>query len=320
MPTRLAIALTVVCALHCGGDVIIPLPGDAGTPADTLLAGDSVVDATPDTADAAGAVVAAFCGNWQRCSPVSFNGMFASMNDCLAFVASTEGNEVSLPGLTPDELTAIIDQDNTEACKAYTPSHPTGTLPNGSSCQLGVQCASGECDTGNGTCGTCTGGAAGSACATNLDCAVPTVCVYGVCGAPQPNGATCVDGNYTQCQSGYCARGVGAGLQPGVSVCQDNPSAGAGASCLATYECALGLVCNRAGVCAQPVYVATGQPCTLDSICIGGYCDSTFTVCTAYTAPGSPCTANTQCRTSCMYVGSGGDTGVCDIPFVTTCN
>jgi hypothetical protein len=309
MKPSLVIALTLVCALDCGGDVIIPLPADTGW--DVQAPGDTN-PRPPDEINAAN------CTFLQRCNPSWYNNWFLSMDDCLAYGSSSYGNPSRLPGVTQSEINAIVAWANTGSCATLNSYRPTGSLPIDGTCDQGLQCASGMCNTGIVGCGYCIGDALGEACTFYADCAAPNACLAGFCEPLQANGAACADGS--QCQSGYCAPGFG--TYPSLDgVCQDPPALPAGASCNGSFDdCAVGLECNSAAVCAQPVYVAIGQPCTQESICNGGYCDPATTICTAYTAPGSPCTSSIQCRSQCVPTTDGGTAGVCDVPAFMSCN
>jgi hypothetical protein len=98
-----------------------------------------------------------------------------------------------------------------------------GTFPLGAACEdLDVVCQSGNC---TGTCApprpcfdvSCDAGqycdsalnvcapmnADGAACAANIECTSPSVCVAGACGAPLPEGTPCASDN--ECTSGVCS-------------------------------------------------------------------------------------------------------------------
>jgi hypothetical protein len=330
MKSPLAIALALVCALHCGGDVIITQNGDAATDAnvfsdsaietalDTHATGDSAGDATESTPDAATDIYAANCTSLQRCDPLDYNQLFTSMNDCLAFTTSYIANMYSLPGVTPDELAATLAALNNANCNAGGSFYVAGTLPNGAACIDAIQCASGQCSSNGLACGTCVGAAIGAACTTSYECAGNVYCVGGTCQPGLANGMPC--DNTTPCQSSYCGPATSDAGTLGVYICQDPPPPPTEGAPCPQGVCAIGLYCNANSLCAQPVYVKAGQPCDFTTFCAGGYCDNNTNVCTAYLPPGSPCDANSGCRYQCALVNDGGLTGFCDVPWVTSCN
>ncbi len=193
--------------------------------------------------------------------------------------------------------------------------------------------AGGKCLSDNGcqaglTCGpnnTCTAGlAAGSKCNVTDQCAAGLACLGGVCATAAADGQVCVSdvcasGHYCvpgppqqvcrpkvganepcnmpdSCQAGlYCDFSVG-------SLCEPIPTVG---EACPSFQCAPGLSCDAASVCATPP--GDGQPCLKGATpdCAAGLnCDAATMTCKPAGGAGSPCpTGNCGSGTVCNWSG-----------------
>lgn len=193
--------------------------------------------------------------------------------------------------------------------------------------------AGGKCLSDNGcqaglTCGpnnTCTAGlAAGSKCNVTDQCAAGLACPGGVCATAAADGQVCVSdvcasGHYCvpgppqqvcrpkvganepcnmpdSCQAGlYCDFSVG-------SLCEPIPTVG---EACPSFQCAPGLSCDAASVCATPP--GDGQPCLKGATpdCAAGLnCDAATMTCKPAGGAGSPCpTGNCGSGTVCNWSG-----------------
>jgi hypothetical protein len=191
----------------------------------------------------------------------------------------------------------------------------TGTVANGGSCYLDVDCSTGWCNSTASTCpGTCQafaqlgGSCATVSCGPGLTCdGTPRTCKAesaasgpcpcqaglwcddavspGTCKVPQTSGA-CATSNAGQCAIGYACVGTPS------TTCQS--TVGLGGDCTASDTlCGLGYSCDAAThKCVS--WPKLGEACGSSSsnmMCIASYCDVVVTnVCVAYKQVGAPCT------------------------------
>jgi hypothetical protein len=220
---------------------------------------------------------------------------------------------------SPTQAAACSAALGTVTCALFNSSTPpacdsvlTGTVANGASCYLDVDCSTGWCNSTFSLCpGTCQPFALlNQSCATvpcgpGLACDGTNTCktesaangpcpcqaglwcddaaLPGTCRVPQTSGA-CLPANFDQCAVGYACVGTPS------ATCQS--LVGLGGDCTAADElCGIGYSCDTASKkCVS--WPKVGEACSdAKPICIGGYCDFAATQrCLAYKKIGDACT------------------------------
>lgn len=245
----------------------------------------------------------AYAGFYQRCLPSSA----AALNNARPRFIQLCTNALAAPGA--GDLGATFSRCSgviaSAACgdEINCDEDIVGTLPEGSACLEGYQCASGGCDGKNGVCGKCIALAAvGDTCSTSKPCVKNAECVFdsatGTCRATTiaKEGESCdfsASETTVKCDSGLRCNSEAGKLvcrKPGAAsaacessddcqsdlVCKDKVcGAGTplGGDCANFTGCARGLVCGTDNKCAQFTLVGTGQPCDLLARgCLKGRC------------------------------------------------
>jgi hypothetical protein len=235
-----------------------------------------------------------------------------------------------------EKLSAIpcdqSDQDIPECVAAF--QEAKGTLPDGSPCVLGAQCASGSCSGGgldpdDFSCGTCRPPAqVGEPCDPDR-CTSDATCVStngsaGTCEALVNDGESCAEKYYCRRESSCdqttktCTRDPGEGGACGTGGLSTNCAASlncidnvcsmprvAGEACSETDNCVRGLFCDSATkVCTEKTVISVGDPCTspeTEKCEEGAYCERGK--CTRFLAPGASCVKGGIACTVYHYCG-----------------
>lgn len=213
-----------------------------------------------------------------------------------------------LPGTNGVTCTASDQCHNVGTCDPSTGACSNPAKPNGTTCNDGNLCTTGD------TCqsGICTGTAV--VCTATSQCHNPGTCntSNGVCSAstPKPNGSACDDGSLcTQtdtCQAGSCTGG-----NPVVCTaqdqCHDAGTCNTGTGVCTNPSKPNGTLCNDANLCTQ-LDTCQGGTCTgaspvvctpLDQCHIAGTCNpATGTCSNPNSANGTPCNDGSLCTQS----------------------
>jgi hypothetical protein len=242
---------------------------------------------------ACGGGPSAACGNYfdqlvaqeQKCDPgvqidPSLKTNFENVCDALGRAPGTN----NLAG----QIDACANQLSNSACGASVNCKIAGSLPDGSACGTGVQCAGSLCDNTTQvpnselTCGKCAsylavGATCGTANTGQCDPAI-SACNGGKCVALAQQGQDCTT---TPCANGLTCDQTAKTCQPPpplptkgatcqfvcaspykciAQVCAD--AVQAGGACPTGLECASNLTCNpQTKTCVQPTLAPAGQPC-----------------------------------------------------------
>ena len=278
--------------------------GNGGTGGSATTGGTGAVGGPSEWAVACSQSARVTCQRWMACSPhlaevvLPANCETSLSVECLIVAR--------LPGvaITPSEYSACVEEFERLSCEdwlyggAFTGCQTPGTLPDGSLCSSGLQCASGECsaELGCGTCGT--NALVGEnckdrACANGLECTLDGVCTEArylgdACDIDSPcvKALNCVDGvcakkgvEGTSCAGDSLACDIVQGLRCGeTNLCEPIATPGIGEACFGI--CAAGAACTGTGRCAAAA--SEGQACVFDELgnalcdrtleCINGVC------------------------------------------------
>lgn len=226
---------------------------------------------------------------------------------------------LGLPGSTrtADEVEACASALEPEECGVIAELLPActpkaGTLATNTACNVGAQCASGNCELraeGKG-CGVCKDPAAeGEGCsAENPACAAGTFCV----GEPNASRMTCKRVSYVA--AGASCNGFDAQCRPGF-ICAAIDGAApvciqaldVGKECRDDAHCAKGTYCSqRLAQCTKRG--AAGEACDSTQPCGDGLgCDRESQTCAALTfaEPGESCGGSVACREGICGQGTG---------------
>ena len=261
------------------------------------------------------ASLVAACGEWrsatvargQRCSVVLDDQAYLDGFDALcARVLSAPGAQADLQRFAAcaEKVRALacdVSTDTVKECDVLRSAK--GTLPDGSPCAIGLQCASGSCADGRVDitrmkCGTCQPTAAvGESCAAKR-CADDAICSQSgdappICKPALAVGTACSTGDYCG-REGYCDFS-------GTETCRANPReneicATTTGTTSSTLNCAGELRCI--GDVCKPAR-ALGDACTEDSECDRGLaCSSTTGKCVS-TRVGLGGACGAEAKTSC---------------------
>ncbi len=212
--------------------------------------------------------VEAACERQVRCG--AYASMEACRNDVRAFLdnilASVEAGRINYDeGKARDCLDAFAgascdrSAENAREEPAACGDTFTGTVPDGGTCYIGLDCVSGSCDVADCGQACCSG-----TCAATL----AEVAIGGTC-----NNTTgpCVRGSFCDAQTTTCValRAIGG-------------------ACTSSSQCTYGAYCGEAGTCADAPN--RGDACP-DGVCadLGDRCSSTTTTCVALGRLGEAC-------------------------------
>src|SRR6185369_5678940 len=158
--------------------------------------------------------------------------------------------------------------DLAETCDGVSDTCPAdGFVSNGTSCNDGNLCTSGDQCSG----GSCAGSSVpdGTSCTDDNTCTTADQCSSGVCGgASRPNGAPCDDGN-TCTTFDFCLVGFCVSNSP-----LDGPSCNDGNSCTTGDHCVNGS-CDAAALRPDGTSCVSANDCVSGGQCAAGICDST---------------------------------------------
>ncbi len=285
-----------------------------------------------------------YCGRILACEPglLPIFG-FATVADCASYylpgcndqlTAPYTGDTAALVQQCGDQLAALSCADFVEGAVAPACLPRGGTIPNGGSCSINWQCATGRCfvsaNLTNGVrdCGTCVpvvplgqtcdpNSLLGSACADGLVCAVTTVGgTTPVCAKSVAIGAACAD--LAVCPTNAYCDGT-------THVCTQLPTVGQTCDYSMAFYCdptKAGALCDSNSSLCQPITVAkAGESCIPPTnaatlVCLGS-CDTPVDAgqdagvgnCNPFVIEGQPCSASDVCYPGTSCVG-----GVCTAP------
>jgi hypothetical protein len=327
----LAGALVLASIGACGGDQFKAgegsggLPGqgegDGGDGGDVVAAtgGTSSVDPI-DIMEWSGACELAaevFCARTDECAPFMLE-LLGGETVCRENYERDCNHDVALPGveMSIDEYRICLDAFAAQTCDAWMYSRQVipecttlaGSFPDGSPCEVNVQCQSGRCgDVSINGCSTCLAvvgeGQAcdvleGPACEPGMECHMGFCRWLTVIGEGCSDAAPC--SQPLLCREGQCSRPLGLGE-----------------SCTSGFTCDLsfGLTCSAAtSTCQQLDISQLGEPC--DSFCsAGSRCNhnAVTPTCVAERLEGETCddTGALPCASPLECIG-----GVCKQPEI----
>lgn len=155
-------------------------------------------------------------GVLERCAPQLIEADKATM---LAGLQRNCEAKLNLRGVIPTEVTTCFTKQGSQSCNDFfnTTCAPRGTLPDGSACADGAQCASGVCTAEQNSCGQCSSFAKeGEACNSNDPCAPGLLCGEGKCRPRAKLGEACDEVGFEceaplVCLEKKCAQATGEG-------------------------------------------------------------------------------------------------------------
>jgi hypothetical protein len=341
----LAAGYAAACALHESSPQ--SNPGSAQTDGGPGTSGATPPPPTPSPQCTA--LATAFCKLEAQCDTVDMQALFAgSASACIArTVFSCPNVSETGTGNTPATIdacaTAISQISGCDAFAMYglvnqgalCPSLP-GTLADGASCDDDSQCKGGLCsfgaestspEAGPTSCGACAEKPVSPLCQESSECPSGQLCnANGTCVVPGGAGASCDDSN-----ADFAVEPCGALLYCELAISADGGTADGGTAAMGTCaplgeagepcnayddvnDCADGLSCSQAGVCAAIQFVAVGGACDGVSLaCAGSTCaftsadGSALGTCTPLANDGAACQSDSDCQFNAFC----GDNEVC---------
>lgn len=313
---RIARGLWIVSAL------LLPACGSSGDNPGPLNPGNNAVVPTKACQDYA----SAWCNKLAQCWPFVLSATYGDPGTCAQRASSLCANVSTAPGSSWSEgkLETCASALGPVSCESWWDAVPSscdpgaGTLSDGASCLDRSQCTGDACrQSGTSGCGVCTTlSPDGGSCGVNSDCATGSLCtVNHKCAATVASGGTC-DADHPcaaslRCTGGKCAAFAHAGdacdpngndcsitdglyCDPNAKQCKTIGLVNAGADCGASQDGGI-VACSAGASCVNGKCVAAladgaqcdaqaqnGPHCEAPAACIGGVC----------TVPGASCQAS----------------------------